>query len=105
MYRFPLKQSVIDYFNLNLIDDKVSNEEFSDFLVKVLESSQNPLEKALDIWDTFVMTNNDFFDIPERWTTKEKRLLDRDDILNSNNVYEISMIFANKGVSSFCNRC
>ncbi len=104
MFSYPLKQLTIDYFQLNLIHKDVSNPQFSKFLSEVLHSSPYPIQKAIDIWDTFVMTNTDFFDIPASWATKEKLEKGRNDIRKSQNVHEIVIIFGSMGVSSFCNR-
>jgi hypothetical protein len=84
-----------------LIDDKVNILEFSKFLAKVLENCINPTEKALEIWDNFVTTNDNFFDTLPMWV--EKKRLHRDDICKSKNIYEVLTIFACVGLSPFCN--
>jgi len=104
MFSFPLKRITIDYFQLNLIHNNVNNEQLTTFLTNHLQMSSCPKETALDIWDKFVMTNDDFFDTLPCWTTKEKLEQYRNHIAQCDNVYEIASYFASIGVSPFCNR-
>jgi hypothetical protein len=104
MFSFPLKQTTIDYFKLNLIHNTVNNEQLAKFLMNHLQNSGYPTATALDIWDKFVTTNDDFFDTLPCWTTKEKLEQYRNHIAQCDNVYEIASYFASIGVSPFCNR-
>jgi hypothetical protein len=105
MISYPLKQSFIDYFRLNQVDDTMNIFQFQKFLYKQLNSVVNLQKRALDIWDTFVLSNNNFFDIPEQMAKKDVIQQHREDIANCNNIYEIVAIFTCVGVSPYCHKC
>lgn len=101
---YTLKQSFIDYFNLNQVDNTMNIFEFQKFLYKQLNNAHNLQKRALEIWDTFVTINTDFFDIPEHLAKKEAIQQHREDIANCNNIHEIVAIFACVGVSPYCHK-
>lgn len=103
---FPLKQSFLDYFSLNDIDRNVYTGMINSFLYMKLKESENPTEMALNIWDTFVATNNDFFDCEMfgQHMTKDKLQEYRECIENTNDVHEICTVFMKVRCSPFCHR-
>ncbi len=104
MISYPLKQSFIEYFQLNQVDDTMNIFQFQKFLYKQLNSVDNLQKRALEIWDTFVLSNNNFFDIPEQMTKKDVIQQHREDIANCNNIHEIVAIFTCVGVSPYCHK-
>lgn len=104
MFRFPLKQTFLDYFALDGIDNTASSSMISKFIYQELQKCGNPCEKGMEIWEKFVETNDDFFDMPSEWLTKKRLDTYKDQIKNSKNPAEISTVFGCIGVSPFCNR-
>lgn len=104
MFRFPLKQTFLDYFGLNGLDNTATSAMIHEFIYKELKKCDNPFEKSLEIWDTFVETNTDFFDLPKEWATRDKLKERRERIQNAQSVEEVCVIFGCVGASPFCDR-
>lgn len=99
MFRYPLKQSFIEYFKLNLIDNTVDIEQLNNFLEKQILSSSNPQERALEIWDKFVLPTTNFYDTSysvERANELRTRIIKENDIIYT--VRAIGIV----GMSPFC---
>lgn len=98
---YPLKRSFIDYFKLNQIDNTITARKLNDYLETVIRNSSNPQEKALELWDKFVMTNDNFFDITYcDMGTRVNQL--RKDIVANNNIDYTLCVFRMIGVGAFC---
>lgn len=104
VFEFPLKQSFLDYFSLKDVDRNVNTGMLNHFFYEQLKICQNPCEKALDIWDKFVDTNDDFFDLFGEQMTKEKLQQYRERIQNTNNIIDICTVFIYVGCSPFCHK-
>lgn len=98
MLRYPLKQSFIDYFQLNQIDNTVYHSQLHEYLVKQIMKSTNPQEKALEIWNTFVVP------IQENMCEVEKLKIKRytEEIYKRDNIHYTLNVFCCVGVSPFC---
>lgn len=103
MIPYPLKQSFIDYFKLNQIDNHITIDKLNTYLQGVILESPDPHQKALEIWDTFVMTNEDFFDT-SYIDMKNKRVELRKVIETKSNIYRSLNAFGCVGVSPFCDK-
>ena len=55
MLRYPLKQSFIEYFKLNQMDNTVYHSQLHEYLIKKIMECPNPQDKALEIWNIFVL--------------------------------------------------
>ncbi len=100
MLRYRLKQSFIEYFQLNQIDNTVYHSQLHEYLVKQIMESPNPQEKALEIWNTFVVpiTENRCVDETER-----KRIQHyTEEILKRDNIHYTINVLGCVGVSPFC---
>ena len=99
MFRYPLKQSFIEYFKLNQIDNTIDIEQLNNYLEKVILSSSNPQERALEIWDRFVLPTSNFFDTG---CSVEKVAKLREEIIKENNINYTLLVLGIVGVSPFC---
>lgn len=101
-FSYPLKHAFIEYFQLNQIDNTVTARKLNDYLETVIRNSSNPQEKALEIWDTFVMTNDNFFDIQRPYNMYERVVELREQIVKENKIGFTLLAFGSIGVSPFC---
>jgi len=99
MFRYPLKQSFIEYFNLNQIDNTIDIEQLNNFLQKEILLSPNPQQRALEIWDKFVLPTKYFFDTK---CSIERANQLREKIIRENDINYTFMAFGIIGVSPFC---
>lgn len=99
MLRYPLKQSFIEYFQLNQIDNTVYHSQLHEYLVKKIMESPNPQERALEIWDKFVLHDeDDTIDPYVKTRIKEYT----EDIYKHNDVHYTINVIGCVGVSPFC---
>lgn len=99
---YPLKQSFIEYFQLDQNDSTLTHEKALAFIESQIRNASNPLEKALDIWDKFVMTNENFFDYCMQYNPKSRVKELRQRIQQENNVEYTMLAFMIIGISPFC---
>jgi hypothetical protein len=97
--RYQLKQSFIDYFHLNQIDNTVYHSQLHEYLVKKIMESSNPQEKALEIWNTFVTPMEENMCEVEKTRIKQYKK----DILKRDNIHYTLNALGCIGVSPFCN--
>lgn len=102
MISYHLKQSFIEYFNLNQIDNNANIEQVIAFLAKQIKNADNPQQKALHIWDNFVTTNDDLFDFFTSKDVKTRLSELRDMILHNFSVDNAICAFRCVGISPFC---
>jgi len=99
MFRYPLKQSFIEYFKLNQIDNTIDIEQLNNYLEKQILSSPNPQERALEIWDRFVLPTKNFFDTS---CSVERANQLRAKMIKENDINYTLLAFGIVGVSPFC---
>lgn len=99
---YPLKQSFLDYFQLNQIDNTITIDKLIKYMERVIHASPDPNQKALEIWDTFVMNNENFFDMPSTYDMHERVKRMRQEIIEQNNIHYTLLTFGCVGVSPFC---
>jgi hypothetical protein len=96
--RYKLKQSFIDYFQLNQIDNTVYHSQLHEYLVKQIMESANPQEKALEIWNMFVVP------IHENMCQVKKNRINKytEEIYKRDNIHYTLNVLGCVGVSPFC---
>lgn len=67
---YPLTQQALKYFNI-IVEDSLTHQQMEMYLKYHISNHENPKEKALDIWDKFVVIEN-LKDLPQQFTTEEK---------------------------------
>lgn len=103
LFSYPLKKSFLEYFELNQIDNNITVDRLNEYLHSQILTSPDPNQKALEIWDKFVMSNEDFFDMSHR--DMKKRIVElRNNILTVNNIYYTLNAFGCVGASPFCDK-
>ena len=103
LFPYPLKKSFIEYFELNQIDNNITVDKLNEYLHKQILASDDPHQKALEIWDKFVMSNEDFFDMSGR-DMQKKTFEYREVITSRQNIFRTLNIFGCVGVSPFCDK-
>ena len=96
--RYQIKQSFIDYFQLNQTENTIYHSQLHDYLVKQIMNSQHPQERALEIWNTFVVP------IQENICEVEKSKIKKytEEIYKRDNIHYILNVLGCVGVSPFC---
>lgn len=103
LFSYPLKKSFLEYFELNQIDNNITIDKLNNYLHSQILASADPHQRALEIWDTFVMCNEDFFDM--KHIDMKKRILElREVIISKQNIFRTLNAFGCVGVSPFCNK-
>ena len=81
---YPLTKEALHYFNI-VVEDCLTHQQMEMYLKHCISNHAYPKEKALDIWDKFVVIEN-LTDLPQQFITDEnlksyrKIIEDSDDI-------------------------
>jgi hypothetical protein len=93
-----ITQQTKDYFNIH--DNKLTQCMLKHYIENTILQSENPKQKALEIWDLFI-PQNVWYDVPPEFTTKEKLQEYRKIIETSDNATHYIFAFCLFGFSPF----